>query len=724
MSDAFYEKQARIVSLINQCRAIIEAIHKAHVCDKYSLIFPTTDEKSELKRHNTLHKNTFYSKFKFNPNERRYLDVPHEMKGVDIDEISLGRMLANKLLESVNYLDRICVRVKDSTSKILVTGDVNSGKSTIVNAFLRRSILPIDQQPCTQSFCEVIPSIPSCDQEVVHGITDYEAYDSNNFGTYNLIGLSEMNELIQDERTPYQLFRVFVQDDSLSFASGAQINISIIDSPGLNSDLFKTMSLFSKQEDIDVVIFVINAANHLTLSAREFLEAVGREKSYIFVVVNKFDEIKNKEKCKRLVLAQIKEVLPKTFESPHDLIHFVSALNFLKISKETRSNICSRSPGDTQIELNNIDDRVFEDKEAYPEFGALEASLKQFIFEKRTTSKLLPALTFLEKILVELEELVEYNAFKRREDLVTVENELAIITPCFEELVAHNGLLQADLFKVVEDSVDSIYCEAKQSLTDWNAYVPIIEKAKWRGLLGIPGFLKAAHQRITFESNEFLKKFSDHFVMKIQAGESLLSKIAFARLKRNVNIDHEVSSCHSIIFPKPEIPEFSTTDLLKAPHLLKNSSWISATAIASAFIGYQPLLNLTVRIMDLSKNSGKLLSLTLVFLTGAVGVLIVYRDMENVVRSRLSSHYSLYFGTNQWLIELARITEGVSRKALMKKSSSIVSSFEEALHQQRQICAEKNLIRCQVRDTLGAMSDNLKSIRCLLTSIHDYKLLF
>jgi mitofusin len=44
------------------------------------------------------------------------------------------------------------------------------------------------------------------------------------------------------------------------------VDISLIDSPGLNIDGVKTMALFAQQEEIDVVVFVVNAANHFTLS--------------------------------------------------------------------------------------------------------------------------------------------------------------------------------------------------------------------------------------------------------------------------------------------------------------------------------------------------------------------------------------------------------------------------------------------------------------------------
>jgi mitofusin len=73
-----------------------------------------------------------------------------------------------------------------------------------------------------------------------------------------------------EEASQYRLWRVFCRDgrgrvpDSL--ISNGLINVSLIDSPGLNRDLAKTMSIFARQSEIDAVVFVVNAENHFTLS--------------------------------------------------------------------------------------------------------------------------------------------------------------------------------------------------------------------------------------------------------------------------------------------------------------------------------------------------------------------------------------------------------------------------------------------------------------------------
>lgn len=58
------------------------------------------------------------------------------------------------------------------------------------------------------------------------------------------------------------------------------------------------MALFSWQEKIDIVVFVVSADNHPTESAQSFLGNESNEKAYLFIVVNKFDQIKQREVSK------------------------------------------------------------------------------------------------------------------------------------------------------------------------------------------------------------------------------------------------------------------------------------------------------------------------------------------------------------------------------------------------------------------------------------------
>ena len=73
-----------------------------------------------------------------------------------LDDNSIANLLDEKIAQILRHLTSLKDRIDDTSSKVLVTGDLNSGKSAFCNALLRRSVLPEDQEPCTSVFCEII----------------------------------------------------------------------------------------------------------------------------------------------------------------------------------------------------------------------------------------------------------------------------------------------------------------------------------------------------------------------------------------------------------------------------------------------------------------------------------------------------------------------------------------------------------------------------------------
>jgi mitofusin len=83
--------------------------------------------------------------------------------------------------------------------------------------------------------------------------------------------------------------------------------------------------VFARQEEIDVVIFVVSAANHFTESAKNFIFSAAREKAYMFMVVNGFDVIRDQKRCEEMILKQVYGLSPATFRESSELVHFVSS---------------------------------------------------------------------------------------------------------------------------------------------------------------------------------------------------------------------------------------------------------------------------------------------------------------------------------------------------------------------------------------------------------------
>ena len=75
-----------------------------------------------------------------------------------LEKTSIANLLDERIASAISHIDNLRVRVEDTSSKVLVTGDLNAGKSTLINALAqtRRGHAYVDEQPLTTTIlCEV-----------------------------------------------------------------------------------------------------------------------------------------------------------------------------------------------------------------------------------------------------------------------------------------------------------------------------------------------------------------------------------------------------------------------------------------------------------------------------------------------------------------------------------------------------------------------------------------
>lgn len=321
-----------------------------------------------------------------------------------LERSSIAALLDTRLTAALEHIDLLKTRIFDAQSRVLVTGDLNAGKSTLVNALLRRSeIMPTDEQPLTTRFVEVVSAKENNGVEEIHVLDSEKKYDILDRETYSVESLEKLQDMVADLDTDASSpsLRVYLKEAdetkvAKSILHNGVVDISLIDAPGLNRDSIKTTANFARQEEIDVVVFVVSAANHFTLSAKEFIWQAGHEKAHLFIVVNRFDQIRDKERCRRMVLEQIRQLSPRTYEDAADLVHFVD-------SAKTAYGFAEDEPAE----------------EIDAAFCHLEHSLRSFVLVNRSKSKLGPAHNYLTHLLADVELLATANglvATKERDD--------------------------------------------------------------------------------------------------------------------------------------------------------------------------------------------------------------------------------------------------------------------------------------------------------------------
>ncbi|KAM5353939.1 hypothetical protein ACJ41O_000589 [Fusarium nematophilum] len=387
-----------------------------------------------------------------------------------LEKNSIAALLDGKISSSIKHLVSLRERIEDTASKVLITGDLNAGKSTFCNALLRRKVLPEDQQPCTSIFCEVLDARENSGVEEVHAVHKDVTYDQKDESTYDVFSLQQLENIVIDNET-YTHCKVYVKDARTideSLLNNGVVDIALIDAPGLNSDTTKTTAIFARQEEIDVVVFVVSAANHFTQSAREFIWAAAAEKAYIFMVVNGFDVIRDKERCKKVVLDQVSGLSPRTHKESSELVHFVSS-NAIPVGPSPpggpggggsgSSSGGSGDPGDGD------DKGKGKDLDKIRDFEALEQSLRRFVLEKRARSKLAPARTYLLNILSDVHTLATVNQEVAQSELERVKKELKELEPQLESSKKARSEVSDHVDTNIEHTCEDVYNHTRTTLS-------------------------------------------------------------------------------------------------------------------------------------------------------------------------------------------------------------------------------------------------------------------
>ncbi|RAL14566.1 mitofusin [Aspergillus homomorphus CBS 101889] len=393
-----------------------------------------------------------------------------------LEKASIASLLDGKIAQSVKHLLSLRDRIEDTSSKVLITGDLNAGKSTFCNALLRRKVLPEDQQPCTSIFCEVLDARENSGIEEVHAVHKDVHYNRNDESTYDVYALYELENIVIDN-SKYMQCKVYVKDVRTideSLLNNGVVDIALIDAPGLNSDSLKTTAVFARQEEIDVVVFVVSAANHFTLSAKEFILNAAHEKAYMFIVVNGFDQIRDKQRCERMILDQIGKLSPRTYKEAAELVHFVSS-NAIPVAPPVPSPN-SGGGGDDGSDDDEPEDKgkgkgKGKERQKIQDFENLEGSLRRFVLEKRSRSKLAPARTYLLNLLADLNSLAGVNRDVAQAELKRVTDELAELEPAYEQGKKKKVELSEQVEKYIDDSCDDVYNHTRSSLGETIAHV-------------------------------------------------------------------------------------------------------------------------------------------------------------------------------------------------------------------------------------------------------------
>jgi GTPase SAR1 family protein len=459
---------------------------------------------------------------------RTQTDLVHSL-----EKSSIASLLDGQIQQSVRHLYSLKERIEDTSSKVLVTGDLNAGKSTFCNALLRRKVLPEDQQPCTSIFCEVLDFRENGGVEEVHAIPHGMTYKRNDESTYVVFDLKDLEKIVIDNDR-FSQCKIYIQDIrgvDESILNNGVVDIALIDAPGLNADSVMTTAVFARQEEIDVVVFVVSAANHFTESAKNFIFNAAREKAYIFMVVNGFDAIRDQQRCQEMILKQVHGLSPATFKESSELVHFVSS-NAIPMGGS------GSSPPDGDGDDDPSDKGKGKEAEKRRDFGELETSLRRFVLEKRARSKLAPAKTYLLNVLGDMNNLATVNRDVSQAELDRVKKEIEALEPEFEDSKKSRTEAGEAVERMVEDTTSEVYGHTRDTLNSCIQKVGEQDLGiQYPGLFSAYQYAEDIRDSMLHEVSETVRLCEEHARTQTVQGYNAIKNLGVLHLGNNLYAD-------------------------------------------------------------------------------------------------------------------------------------------------------------------------------------------
>ncbi|KAF8538114.1 hypothetical protein BDD12DRAFT_806357 [Trichophaea hybrida] len=589
----------------------------------------------------------------------------------------VASLLDDKISQFIKHLLALRERIEDTSSKVLVTGDVNAGKSTFCNALMRRRILPEDQQPCTSAFCEVLDAQKNSNVEEVHAIKEGVKYDHHDESTYNVYTLDQLEDIVVDNDDYHQV-KVYVNDVrpiNESFLRNGVVDISLIDAPGLNTDSMKTTAVFARQEEIDVVVYVVAAENHFTLSAKEFIWNAANEKAYIFIVVNRFDNIRNKgkEKCQKAIFDQVALMSPQTFKDASELVHFVSS------------------------------NAVIEGKDAskVKDFEDLERDLRSFVLDKRARSKLAPAKTYLLNLLSDIETLAHVNKEIASAELERVRKELNEIAPAFDRLVKARQKVSDDCDKTTETVTADVYKHSQNAITLTISHLDDAPVVPYSGILDAFGYAEATKQTMLQHVQSSVTESEQY--ARIQMAECVSSISARGVLHLGNEYIHKAfrpefmfsrkrDQLSKVVKIELDLADFVDFDFAGQEKQIAGAgmSLTLATVAGSQFFGVGSWVDGLWKIGNLLgfRNAKKLILPVVVLAMVGTGYYIL-ADLPNAVPRKLAKKIRKQLADMDYVHTNADRIAQQCRKVLKFPSEDLRSAFQRGIEKQNKAVEER-----------------------------------
>lgn len=229
-------------------------------------------------------------------------------------------------------INRAFDQAKSSYFEVCVVATMSAGKSTLINAMLRKKLMPSKQEACTA----IITRIKDCDTEASSFKAKVYDQEERLFQTYENITLGNMDNLNLNENVS----RIDVTGN-IPFVSSEDVSLVLIDTPGPNNSRDmrhkRVQSEFLSKSSKALILYIMTGEfgtdddNTLLNRVAESMSVGGKQSKDRFIfVVNKLDDRKSEDGDTDQTLEKIRAYL-KTHGISNPNLFPASALPALNI---------------------------------------------------------------------------------------------------------------------------------------------------------------------------------------------------------------------------------------------------------------------------------------------------------------------------------------------------------------------------------------------------------
>jgi uncharacterized tellurite resistance protein B-like protein/predicted GTPase len=221
-------------------------------------------------------------------------------------------------------------KVRSQTFRVAVVGEFSQGKSTLLNALLGEEIQPVRAIPCSGT----ITVLRHGEQKRV--ICRYrngseKEIPAEDYREKAMISVEAALNNRDDALISSEIEEIIFEHPGLALCRSG---VEILDSPGLNEHPERSRITHKLLQDVDAVIFLINATRPLTQSERELLQSLKTQLSgatdqpakNLFVLVN-FMDLLRKEQDRQQVKQLVENFVcgDSALIASKNRLHFISA---------------------------------------------------------------------------------------------------------------------------------------------------------------------------------------------------------------------------------------------------------------------------------------------------------------------------------------------------------------------------------------------------------------